>query len=41
MGGYPIAKYLERRDALEKRWFIGAGLLLLALVVAVTSVLTR
>jgi hypothetical protein len=40
-GGDPLARFLERRDALEKRWFIAASLLLLGVVVAYSSVLMR
>jgi hypothetical protein len=41
LGRDPIASFLERRDALEKRRFIAASLVLLGVVAAYSSLLLR
>jgi type II secretory pathway component PulM len=38
-GGNPLARYLERKDTREKRFFIGSSLLLFAVVAVLYSVL--
>jgi type II secretory pathway component PulM len=40
-GGDPIARYLERREARERRFFIGSSLFLLAVFAAFYVLLMR